>query len=425
MAEALAVVPVIIGLVSLADMVLARTSRYVKEVKQGHKERLDLNEEIGALSDILRELQGLWSVIQAKGDNEHRKPFLQSRQLHDCRNTLLTIKSKLDAYEGPSSAVTSASKPLRWPFTSSDVKNLLAKIERHKTNLSLALNADGISGHLQTLSIVHGIKSELDRIVLDEHRRKILDSFGSIDFRKNHEMSLKLWRPSTGLWLTEGAQFRGCLTGQTTRNMWCYGMPGSGKTVLASAVIEEVQKRCCHSVAAAYFYCDYKDVTTQDPINILGSLAKQLILRSERCFKESEKCYEAHHSAKQVSTSYRPKELCDLIRKMSSFFSQTMIIVDGLDECGKNTMIVVELLSSLSKREPSNIQTLFLSRDEIEIRESLTDYTLLSITADKADLQLYVAAELAIRTESKRIRINNPSIREHIMDRLVNGANGM
>ena len=102
-----------------------------------------------------------------------------------------------------------------------------------------------------------------------------------------------------------------------------------------------------------------------------------------------------------------------------------MIVVDGLDECGKETTTVVELLSSLSKKELSSVQTLFLSRDEIEIRETLTDYNRLSIAADKGDLQLYVAAELATRMKSRRLHINNKSIMEHIMDRLVNGANGM
>ena len=195
--------------------------------------------------------------------------------------------------------------------------------------------------------------------------------------------------------------------------------------MLASAVIEEVFKCRSHSVAAAYFYCDYKDVKTQDPANILGSLAKQLIPQSERCFKESEAFYEVHHSEKQASTSYRPDELRDLVLQMSSFFIQTMIVVDGLDECGKDTTTVTRLLSSLSKSETPTVQTLFLSRDEIDIRETLTDYTPLSIAADKGDLQLYVAAELGTRMKNRRLHINNKSIREHIMDQLVNGANGM
>ena len=437
MADPLSVVAVITGVVELADMVFDRTSHYVKTVKRGHKERSDLNEEVGALLGILSRLQRLSRVMEAKEDDGGWKPFLQAQHLYNCRKTLLTIKSKIDAYEDRGNAkgyhaVISFLKPLRWPFTSSEVGDLLVQIERHKATLSVALTADGLSGLQQALSTqdkicetVHGIKSESNRVALNDQRRQILDSFGSTDPRKNHDMSLKLWRPSTGLWLTEGTKFRGWLTGKTAKNLWCYGIPGSGKTVLASAVIEKVQQRCSRSVAVAYFYCDYKDVKTQDPANILGSLAKQLILQSERCFKKSEEFYDVHHSGKQVSAYYRSDELRDLILQMSSFFDQTMIVVDGLDECGKDTTIVVELLSSLSKSETSNVQTLFFSRDEIEIRETLTDYTPISIAADKGDLQLYVAAELAIRTERRKIHIKNPSIREHIMDRLVNGANGM
>ena len=63
----------------------------------------------------------------------------------------------------------------------------------------------------------------------------------------------------------------------------------------------------------------------------------------------------------------------------------------------RDATTVVELLSSLSKSGISSVQTLFLSRDEIEIRETLTDYNPISIAADKGDLQLYVAAELATR----------------------------
>ena len=441
MADPVSIVGLITGVVELADMVFVRTFLYVKAVKEGDKERLALNSEVGALFGILSRLQLLSGAMEGEGEEEDEdggyKPVLQAEHLNNCLKTLLTIKSKLDAHGGHGHAtrrpaLRSALKALRWPFTSSEVGDLLVEIERHKTNLSLALAADALSGLLRALSTqgeicetIHGIEGELNRVALKDQRRQILDSFGSTDPGKNNDMNRKLWHPCTGLWLTNGTEFRGWLTNKTARNIWCYGIPGSGKTVLASAVIEEVLKCRSHSVAAAYFYCDYKDVKTHDPANILGSLAKQLILQSERCFKDSEAFHEAHHSGKQVSTSYSPEELRDLILQMSSFFNQTMIVVDGLDECGKDTTTVVELLSSLSKSEMSSVQTLLLSRDEIEIRETLTDYTPLSIAADKGDLQLYVAAEIGTRMKSRRLYINNKSIREHIMDRLVNGANGM
>ena len=436
MADPISIVGLITGVVELADMVFVRTFLYVKAVKKKDKDRVALNSEVGALFGILSRLQLLSGAMEGgeeeAEEDEGCKPVLQAVHLDNCLKTLLTIKSKLDAHEGHGHALKSALKTLWWPFTSSEVGNLLMEIERHKTNLSLALTADGLSALLGALSTqgeicktVHAIESELNRVALNDQRRQILDSFGSADPRKNHDISRKLWRPRTGLWLTNGTELRGWLTNKTAKNIWCYGIPGSGKTVLASAVIEEVFQCRSHSVAAAYFYCDYKDVRTQDPANILGSLAKQLIRQNERCFKESEAFYEVHHSGEQVSTSYDPDELRDLILRMSSFFNRTMIVVDGLDECGKDITTVVELLSSLSKSEISSVQTLFLSRDEIEIRETLTDYNPLAIAADKGDLQLYVAAELATRMKNRRLHINNKSIREHIMDRLVNRANGM
>ena len=437
MADPASIIGLITGLVELADMVFVRTFLYVKAVKEGDKDRSALNSEVGALFGILSRLQLLSGAIEGEEEDGGCEPVLKAEHLNDCRKTLLTIKSKLDSHEGPGHATRRHSlkytlKTLLWPFTSSEVRDLLVEIERHKANLSLALAADTLSGLLRALSkqaeiceTVHALENELNRVALNDQRRQILDSFGSADPGKNHDMSRKLWAPGTGLWLTDGTEFRDWLTNKTAKNIWCYGIPGSGKTVLASAVIEEVLKCRSHSVAAAYFYCDYKDVKTQDPVNILGSLAKQLILQSERCFKESEVLYEVHHSGKQVSTSYRPHELRDLILRMSSSFDQTMIVVDGLDECAKDTTRVVELLLSLSKSEISTLKTVFFSRDEIEIRETLRDYTPLSIAADKGDLQLYVAAEIETRMRDKRLRINNKSIGERITDRLVNGANGM
>ena len=350
MAGPISIVGLITGVVELADMVFVRTFLYVKAVKERDKDMLALNSEVGALFGILSRLQLLSGAMEGgerEEEDEGCEPFLQAVHLDKCLKTLLTIKSKLDAHEGDGHAtgrraLRSALRALRWLFTSSEVGDLLMEIERHKTNLSLALTADGLSALLGALSTqgeicntVHGIESELNRVVLNDQRRQILDSFGSTDPGNNHDMSRKLWHPCTGSWLTNGTEFRGWLTNMTAQDIWCYGIPGSGKTVLASAVIEEVLKCRSHSVAAAYFYYDYKDVKTQDPANILGSLVKQLIRQSEQCFKKSEAFHEVHHSGKQVSTSYRPDELRDLILQMSSSFNRTMIVVDGLDECGK------------------------------------------------------------------------------------------
>ena len=89
-----------------------------------------------------------------------------------------------------------------------------------------------------------------------------------------------------------------------------------------------------------------------------------------------------------------------MIKKMAPSFDQALIIVDGLDECGRNTAVVVEYLTDL--HTDSTIKTIFSSRDEIDIRSFLEDYQQIAIAARNTDLQLYVAAQIKERTRLKK-----------------------
>jgi hypothetical protein len=109
---------------------------------------------------------------------------------------------------------------------------------------------------------------------------------------------------------------------------------------------------------------------------------------------------------------------------MSLHFNTVSILVDGLDESGKMTVQVVELLVSLSN-EAKNVKTLFLSRAEQHIRDLLPEYAQISIAARSSDLKLYVASEIELRTRNKKLRLKNEQLKEHILDKLVNGVEGM
>ena len=101
-----------------------------------------------------------------------------------------------------------------------EAKSLTIQIERHKATLNLALAADGISGLLQALSGQKDIRSDLDvikvelrqrreadtRIAISTERQEILAWIQIHDPRQNHEMSLNLRHPSTGLWLIESVE---------------------------------------------------------------------------------------------------------------------------------------------------------------------------------------------------------------------------
>ena len=428
----------IAGLITLADVVFCRIFKYVKGVKGAPKAISALSSEIGALYGILNSV--LLIVCQLEG--ETFDSTIQTHHVQSCYQTLEKVKKVLDKHGTTSPqdhSVETIKRRLRWPFSMSEAEDLIAEVERHKATMGLALTVDGMSGLLQALSrqtVLHDgvteIKRELQhsraaetRIEISGKRKKILDSFGPIDPYKNHHTSLKLRHPGTGLWLTESDEFKHWLKTPNAK-LWLYGIPGAGKTVLASSVIQQALRESGRDIATAFYYCDYKDPVTQDPINILGSLAKQIAKQDEQSFEKLQRFFQNHHPDEKPSNAYNPDDLRDLVIAMTSSFESAMVVVDALDECGQSTSHVTELLASLNMgREKSTIKTLFFSRNEQDIRDFLEDYTQVSIAARSSDLRLYVGAEIELRTRKKKLRIKDPSLKEHIMERLVDGADGM
>lgn len=147
-------------------------------------------------------------------------------------------------------------------------------------------------------------------------------------------------------------------------------------------------------------------------------------MQNQCCFTDLAEFYEKHTRA---DASIRPptvEELHELIVKLSSHFQTTMIIVDGLDEIAKDRADITRVLQSLNCKSPS-IKTLFASRPEVDIKYVLENFISLSIAARSSDIRLYVAAEIGKRTRERKLRIQDPMLKEQIMKRLIEDADGM
>ncbi|KAI4120736.1 MAG: hypothetical protein LQ338_006802 [Usnochroma carphineum] len=438
MADPLSVTASIAGLVTMADLVFSRVFKYVHAVKGASGEIGALLSEVGALYGVLNNLR----LVSGQLEDEAYFPNARMDHIKSCAQTLeklQTILDKDDTSSGQMAKVQVIKRKLHWPFTSSQVKALLAELDRHKSTLSVALNADSMLGFVHSLSLQGVIRETVDeirlelkqrheadvRIALDVKRQKILDSFGSINPNKNQKMSLQLRQSGTGLWLLESPEYIKWAETDCSK-LWLYGIPGAGKTVLAATVIEEALRTSNTSQAVAFFYCDFNDPATQKPHLILGSLVQQLAKQDEQSFQKVQTFCDRCNPEYRDNYDYDPIELRDLILGTTSSFDCAAVIVDGLDECGMNAALVTELLASLSlKSGTSNIKALLLSRDEAEIRDHLESYAQLAIGARRSDLKLYVGAEIETRMRKNRLRIRDQSLKDFIMEKLVNEADGM
>ena len=113
-----------------------------------------------------------------------------------------------------------------------------------------------------------------------ERWEKLLQSLSSLDYRYQHRRLQRIRHAGTGVWLTEDLSFRSWLESSGSGGFCCFGIPGSGKTMLASNVVDTLGAFYTEATSfLCYHYCDYADASTLDPVVILGTLLRQLIER--------------------------------------------------------------------------------------------------------------------------------------------------
>lgn len=134
------------GLITLIQLT-AKVTEYVKDVKDGGKERTKLRDELRSVTCLL---EMLLDRVEDQHDSDdvndssNLKPAAIASlagpdgPLDRMKTTMEKIVSKL----APSSGLRKLAQPIKWPFDKKDVLELLGTMERLKSHFTLVLQND-------------------------------------------------------------------------------------------------------------------------------------------------------------------------------------------------------------------------------------------------------------------------------------------
>ncbi|KAK8110140.1 uncharacterized protein PG998_006597, partial [Apiospora kogelbergensis] len=437
MADPLSISASIAGVVTLADAVFGRLHKYAKKAKDAPAEVKELSAQVNQLGGLHNSLARLARTL----DDELFDVSLRMQHVDSCSFILTKLDKMLQKAEKDlekPGQLDRLQRKMKWPFSTSQIKEYMTELSIHQESISLALSADTMNGLLHCLSFERKILDTTEdirrevretrkitrRIEESSERTKILNAFLKNNPQEGYEMSLNLRHPRTGLWLLRLPAFQTWLDIPGSK-LWLSGIPGAGKTVLAASIIEAALTRSSDKIAVGFYFCDYKTEATWTPANILSVIATQLALQSEEAYEELASFYERLHPPNGLPRNPRALEMSMILSTMTSKFDRVFIIVDALDECGQYTPFVVETLTSYAN-DNDNTCVALLSRDEDEIRFGLgDDFQNMEIAAHSEDVAEYVSSEIQERVRTGRLRVGGGDLLAEIQQKLVNKAHGM
>ncbi|CAM1501783.1 Fc.00g037670.m01.CDS01 [Cosmosporella sp. VM-42] len=396
MAEVVGVVASVAALLEISKKVVG----YLADVKDGPKDCKRLKLELRFINGTLETLketvedaeidsQATWSAT-IRTLTEDEGPM---KRLDEALNALQKILEKAADAKG----LRRIGNKFLWPFKKEDIDKWLEVIERQKGLLCLALDNDHMALSKAILKNVQDGFQKLDDFQDDQKRMAVLEWITPNNYGPQQSDFISRRHPGTGQWLLDSADFQTWLQthGQT---LFCPGIPGAGKTILTSTVVDDIHSR-------------FRNDRT------IG-----------RCsLPESVKLLHQRHKERKTRPMFN--EVSEALKSVVALYSRVYIIIDALDECSvsnnnrENDSNRQKLLTEIFDLQATHGANIFVTSRLIPgITAQLSKSQSLEIRATAEDLERYLDGNVGLMPAFVG---KNRKLQAEIMTTISDAVDGM
>ena len=275
----------------------------------------------------------------------------------------------------------------------------------------------------ESRSVVLANKQQLEKMKKESQHRRMIAAIPSVNHEGKHKKLQNVRYEGTGTWILRHETFQQWKRSASSSILCCHGIPGCGKTVLASTMVDDLRENANRDARLAYYYCDYADQRTLQIENILGTLLKQFFL--DGCIPGEVEAQLPPHLG-EFGQALDLNSLMTLISVAARSSKASFVILDGLDECEKLTeQHMIQLIQDLVGFKTVKIVVFCREEDEL-LRYFHGNPTIrISSPALERDIESFVKGSVKARIESGQLRIRNPHLEQEIVAELISKARGM
>ncbi|KAI9702255.1 MAG: hypothetical protein M1820_006187 [Bogoriella megaspora] len=291
---------------------------------------------------------------------------------------------------------------LTWAFVKDEIERLIARIERLKSLITIAIESDHI-----TLS--KAIQEDTSKIATSlaplqssvqamrthqdlEWHESVMRWLSPINVSAQQQDILSRKQDDTGQWFLYSSRFE-TWKNSAQSTLYCPGIPGAGKTMIAAIAVHHMHNLVRNTdTGVASIYFNYKEQSTQSTSNALALLLKQLVNDRSDLAERVASLYEQCERGRD-----RPPltELLTLLRTVSLKRKTIYVVVDALDECTESNGTRGQILGALRNlQQQMDLRLMFTSRFLSTTDSKFREIPSLEIRANGDDINKFVVGQL-------------------------------
>ncbi|KAI1595475.1 ankyrin repeat domain containing protein [Pyrenophora tritici-repentis] len=420
--DPLSVTASIIAILQLSMKVL----EYLNHVKDASKDRAQCEIETSNLYSLLVNLK-----CRLEEGSANQPWYTAVRALAVPNGPLDQFKDALEALQAKMTdggRLKKAGKALMWKFRKEEVASILDQMERLKGLVGIALEMDhfklsqAIKDDATFLRAqVPVIQSGVDAI-RQQHdsakHRSLLEWTSASDYPAQQSDIIRRREQGTGQWFMDAPEVSRWLN-EPKATLFCPGIPGAGKTMMAAIAIDHLLNTMQHSThGVAYVYCNYKAQKKQDVCTMLTAIMKQLVLGRPSAIEHIDRLHQNHA---ERGTKPSLDEITNVLRDVLAQYPYVYVVIDALDECQIATRR--QFLAKLKDLQAGrDVRLMVTARFIPDIEDAFRAALKLEVRASRDDVKRFIAGQTyRLPTCIQR----SAALQDIVQEKILNAVDGM